>query len=82
MSYLMYLIWNKALLRKRYWGRQHLWARGYFVATSGQVIAEAIHIEGQKVHHGHDNFKTFEFSEFTLCNMFFVCNLDLSAFIR
>ena len=35
-------------VQKQYWGR-HLWARGYFVATSGNVTAEAIaeYIRGQ-----------------------------------
>ena len=28
-------------LRKRYLG-QHLWARGYFVATSGQISAKKV----------------------------------------
>ena len=28
-------------IRKRYWG-QHVWARGYFVATSGNVTDETI----------------------------------------
>ena len=28
-------------LRKRYWG-QHVWARGYFVATAGNVTDEMI----------------------------------------
>ncbi len=28
-------------LRKRYWG-QHIWARGYFVATAGNVTEEMI----------------------------------------
>ncbi len=28
-------------VQKQYWGR-HLWARGYFVATSGNVTEEAI----------------------------------------
>lgn len=28
-------------LRKRYWG-QHVWARGYFVATAGNVTEEMI----------------------------------------
>jgi putative transposase len=28
-------------LRKRYW-RQHVWARGYFVATAGNVTDEAV----------------------------------------
>ena len=37
-------------LRKRYWG-QHLWARGYFCASSGTVTDEMIkaYIEQQKV---------------------------------
>ena len=35
-------------LRKRYWG-QHLWARGYFAASSGNVTDEIIaqYIENQ-----------------------------------
>ncbi|HMO86011.1 MAG TPA: IS200/IS605 family transposase [Lacipirellulaceae bacterium] len=35
-------------IQKQYWGR-HLWARGYFVATSGNVTDEAIaeYIRGQ-----------------------------------
>jgi putative transposase len=37
-------------LRKRYWG-QHLWARGYFCASSGTVADEMIkaYIEQQDV---------------------------------
>ena len=37
-------------LRKRYWG-QHLWARGYFAASSGTVTDEMIkaYIEQQKL---------------------------------
>jgi len=37
-------------LRKRYWGR-HLWARGYFCASSGTVTDEMIkaYIEQQKI---------------------------------
>ena len=36
-------------IQKQYWGR-HLWARGYFVATSGNVTDEAIaeYIRGQE----------------------------------
>jgi len=36
-------------LQKQYWGR-HLWARGYFVASSGNVTDEAIaaYIRGQE----------------------------------
>jgi putative transposase len=34
-------------LRKRYWG-QHLWARGYFCSTTGEITTEQIkeYIEG------------------------------------
>lgn len=37
-------------LRKAFWG-QHLWARGYFVATTGNVTDEVIakYIESQDV---------------------------------
>ena len=37
-------------LRRRYWG-QHLWARGYFCASSGAVTDEMIkaYIESQDV---------------------------------
>ena len=37
-------------LRKRYWG-QHIWARGYFCATSGTVTGEMIraYIENQSM---------------------------------
>jgi putative transposase len=49
-------------LRKRYWG-QHLWARGYFVVTVGNVNSEDIqkYIEEQEIHHKKDNFKISEF---------------------
>ena len=46
-------------LRKRFWGR-HFWARGYFCASSGQVIDEMIktyleqHFEPKK----DDDFRT------------------------
>jgi len=47
-------------IQKQYWGR-HLWARGYFVATSGnvtdEVIAEYIRgQEGTEPSGGDDNF--------------------------
>ena len=44
-------------LRKKYWG-QHLWARGYWVATSGNVTDEVWkqYIENQDVETG-DDFK-------------------------
>jgi putative transposase len=48
-------------IQKQYWGR-HLWARGYFVATSGNVTDEAIaeYIRGQdgtEPSDGDDNFQ-------------------------
>ncbi len=49
-------------LKKRYWG-QHLWARGYFAVTVGNVNTEDIqrYIEQQEEHHKQDNFKISEF---------------------
>jgi putative transposase len=49
-------------LRKRYWG-QHLWARGYFVVTVGNVNTEDMqrYIESQEEHHSKDDFKISEF---------------------
>jgi putative transposase len=45
-------------LRKRYWG-QHLWARGYWVASSGNVTDEVWkkYIEAQQPEPPDDNFK-------------------------
>ena len=48
-------------LEKQYWGR-HMWARGYFVASSGNVTDEAIaaYIKGQEgtePDDGGDNFR-------------------------
>ena len=45
-------------LRKRYWG-QHLWGRGYWVATSGNVTDEVWkkYIEDQKPEMLDDHFK-------------------------
>jgi putative transposase len=45
-------------LHKRYWG-QHLWGRGYWVATSGNVTDEVWkkYIEDQKPEPPDDNFK-------------------------
>ena len=44
-------------LSKRYWG-QHLWARGYFVSTTGVVTDEVIqqYIAGHEIHAGDDGF--------------------------
>ena len=45
------------LLRKRYWG-QHLWARGYWVASSGNVTDEVWkeYIKNQKPPEPDDDF--------------------------
>lgn len=45
-------------LRKRYWG-QHLWGRGYWVASSGNVTDEVWkkYIEDQKPETPDDHFK-------------------------
>lgn len=44
-------------LKKRYWG-QHLWARGFFSATVGEINDKLIkeYIESQDKHHHNDNF--------------------------
>lgn len=56
------LLQEFALLRKRYWG-QHLWARGYFVVTVGNVNSEEVqkYIEQQEEHHKKDDFRISEF---------------------
>ena len=45
-------------LKKRYWG-QHLWARGFFSATVGEINDDLIkqYIESQGKHHHDDNFR-------------------------
>jgi putative transposase len=52
------LLSEYASLKKRYWG-QHLWARGYWVASSGNVTDEVwkAYIENQTVESPDDNFK-------------------------
>ncbi len=44
-------------VKKRYWG-QHLWARGYWVASSGNVTDEVWkkYIENQKPNEPDDDF--------------------------
>ncbi len=44
-------------LKKRYWG-QHLWVRGYWVASSGNVTDEVwkVYIENQKPNEPDDDF--------------------------
>ena len=48
-------------LSKVFWGR-HLWARGYFVATSGSITDEAImnYIQNQDENQGTDEFTVVE----------------------
>ena len=48
-------------LRKEFWGR-HLWARGFFVATTGNVTDEVVkkYIELQGVETQDDDFKVTE----------------------
>jgi len=47
--------------RKRYWG-QHIWARGYFVVTVGNLNEQQVqeYIESQEMHHKQDNFSISE----------------------
>ncbi len=46
-------------LNKQYWG-QHMWARGYFVASSGnvtdEIIAEYIRCQDIVEHTNNNNF--------------------------
>ena len=46
------------ILRKRYWG-QHMWARGYWVASSGNVTDEVWmeYIKNQAAPERDDNLK-------------------------
>ncbi|SUS07590.1 transposase (fragment) [uncultured Defluviicoccus sp.] len=48
-------------LRRRFWGAR-LWARGYFVASSGNVTDEVImaYIAGQDQERGDDDFRVTE----------------------
>ena len=48
-------------LNKTFWGR-HLWARGYFVATSGNVTDEVVarYIENQDIEPDDADFKVTE----------------------
>ena len=48
-------------LNRQFWGR-HLWSRGYFVATSGNVTDEILkkYIEDQDVEPQSDDFKVTE----------------------
>ena len=50
-------------LRRQFWG-QHLWARGYFVASSGnvtdEVIAQYIEMQNEKPQNDNENFQVGE----------------------
>ena len=48
-------------LGKRYWG-QHIWARGYFAVTVGNLNQQQVqeYIESQGIHHRQDNFEVSE----------------------
>lgn len=50
-------------LRRQFWG-QHLWARGYFVASSGNVtdaiIAEYIESQSEQLPNDNENFRVGE----------------------
>jgi len=56
-----HLLQDHRLLRKEFWGR-HLWARGYFVATTGNVTDEVVakYIELQDVEPQDDGFRVSE----------------------
>jgi putative transposase len=57
-----HLLQDHRRLRKEFWGR-HLWARGYFVATTGNVSDEMVaqYIENQDVEAQDDDvFKVTE----------------------
>lgn len=45
-------------LRKKYWG-QHIWGRGYFAVTVGNLNEQQVqeYIENQEMHHQRDNFE-------------------------
>ena len=50
-------------LRRQFWG-QHLWARGYFVASSGnvtdEVIAQYIEMQTEKPQNDNEDFQVGE----------------------
>ena len=56
-----HLLQDHRRLRKEFWGR-HLWARGYFVATTGNVDEAVIsrYIETQDAESRDDRFKVSE----------------------
>ena len=56
-----HLLQDYRRLRKEFWGR-HLWARGYFVATTGNVSDEMVdqYIETQDAEGQDDDFRVTE----------------------
>ena len=50
-------------LRRQFWG-QHLWARGYFVASSGnvtdEIIAQYIQMQNEKPQNDSEDFQVGE----------------------
>jgi putative transposase len=50
-------------LRRQFWG-QHLWARGYFVASSGnvtdEIIAQYIEMQNEKPQNDNEDFRVGE----------------------
>ena len=56
-----HLLQDHRRLRKEFWGR-HLWARGYFAATTGNVSEEMLkrYIETQDAEDRKDGFKLSE----------------------
>jgi len=57
------LLMEFAHLRRQFWGR-HLWARGYFAASSGnvtdEVILQYIATQGQEPSEADEDFKIEE----------------------
>lgn len=55
------LLSNFQELQKQFWGR-HFWARGYFVASSGNITDEVVmkYIEEQDITEDDDDFKITE----------------------
>lgn len=49
-------------LKKRYWD-QHMWARGYFAVTIGNLNERQMqeYIEQQEAHHKQDDFSISEY---------------------
>ena len=63
------ILYEFTSIRKRYWGN-HIWAKGYFAVTVGNLNEEEVskYIENQEFHHKEDNFNISD----RVCNMFCV----------